>query len=347
MVGRVVLVAVMALGVSACSGSSVPTRSLPTDQGGGGSATGADSLQSAMVNVVAKVRPEVVEITTNSGLGSGVVYDSRGDIVTNAHVVAGATHLQVTLSTGQSLPATLVGSFTPDDVAVVRISGADKLVPATLADSKKLQVGEICLAVGNPLGLASSVTEGIVSFVGRTVAEGGGVVLPDTVQTSAAINPGNSGGALVDLDGKLIGIPTLAAADPRLGGGAASGIGFAIPSNTVKFIADQLIAGGRVSNTGRAALGITATTGYGAGGRPTGVVIVGVQPGGPADKADIRAGYTITAVGTEATPTLAALQSALAELAPGTTTKVTFVAPGGTPQTVTLTLEELPAQTGG
>src|SRR5579859_2313190 len=109
--------------------------------------------------------------------------------------------------------------------------------------------------LGNPLGLASSVTEGIVSFNGRTVAEGNGVVLPDTVQTSAAINPGNSGGALVDLDANLIGIPTLAATDPQLGSGAAAGIGFAIPANTVKLIAGQLIAQGKVTNSGRAALG--------------------------------------------------------------------------------------------
>ena len=115
------------------------------------------------------------------------------------------------------------------------------------------------MAIGNPLGLASSVTEGIVSFTGRTVGEGNGVVLPDTIQTSAAINPGNSGGALVDARGEVIGIPTLAATDPELGG-TANGIGFAIPSNTVKLVAPQLVSQGRVVNSGRAALGISGAS---------------------------------------------------------------------------------------
>jgi S1-C subfamily serine protease len=256
-------------------------------------------------------------------------------------VVAGATGLQVSLYTGQTVPATLVGVFTPDDLAVVRVSGA-KLQPATLADSKKLQVGEICLAIGNPLGLASSVTEGIVSFNGRTVSEGPGVVLPDTVQTSAAINPGNSGGALVDLAGRLIGIPTLAAGDPRLGG-AAPGIGFAIPSNTVRLIADQLIANGKVTNTGRAALGISATTAYSSSGKALGVVVVGVSAGGPAEKAGIHAGELITAVDSTPTPTLADLQSALTELQAGASARVTLLDPDGARRNVTVVLEELPA----
>src|SRR5579859_4504188 len=127
--------------------------------------------------------------------------------------------------------------------------------------------------LGNPLGLASSVTEGIVSFNGRTVSEGNGVVLPNTVQTSAAINPGNSGGALVNLNAQVIGIPTLAATDPQLGGGSAPGIGFAIPSNTVKLIAGQLVASGKVVNSGPAALGIMGATATDVSGQPVGVVV--------------------------------------------------------------------------
>jgi S1-C subfamily serine protease len=131
------------------------------------------------------------------------------------------------------LAATPVGSFAADDVAVLHIT-ATGLTPASFA-----------LAIGNPLGLQSSVTEGIVSALGRTVNEDNGVALPNVVQTSAAINPGNSGGALVNLQGQIIGIPTLAATDPQLGGGAAPGIGFAIPSNIVRNIATQLITRGR------------------------------------------------------------------------------------------------------
>src|SRR4029453_16170157 len=116
-------------------------------------------------------------------------------------------------------------------------------------------VGDVALAIGNPLGLQSSVTEGIVSALGRTVNEDNGVALPNVIQTSAPINPGNSGGALVDLQGQVIGIPTLAATDPQLGGGAAAGIGFAIPANIVRDIAAQLITQGRGNNSHRAWLG--------------------------------------------------------------------------------------------
>ena len=173
------------------------------------------------------------------------------------------------LVNGQSLSAALVGAYPPDDLAVIRVHGARNLSPAGFGDSGALQVGDIVFAVGNPLGLASSVTEGIVSYNGRSVSEGNGVELPETIQTSAAINPGNSGGALVDLSGQVVGIPTLAAVDQQVGG-AASGIGFAIPSNTVKLIVPQLIAAGHVTNSGRAALGITASDGMDALGNPAG-----------------------------------------------------------------------------
>jgi putative serine protease PepD len=196
--------------------------------------------QQQFVRVVQAVSPQVVQIQGKRGLGSGVVFDGRGDVVTNAHVVAGEKQLVVTLSGGANHPGTLVGSDPAHDLAVVRIGGASP-APATFADSATPQVGELVLAIGNPLGLRSSVTQGIVSSVGRSVSEGNGVTLSGAIQTSAAINPGNSGGALVDLSGVVIGIPTLAALDPQLGGGPASGIGFAIPSSTVRQVATRLI----------------------------------------------------------------------------------------------------------
>ena len=145
---------------------------------------------------------------------------------------------------GAPAAARLTGSYPADDLAVIQVTGAAHLVPARFADSSKLQVGDIVLAMGNPLGLASSVTDGIMA-VGRTVSEpqeagSPGATLPDVIQTSAAINPGNSGGALADLAGQVVGIPTLAAADQQLGG-AAPGIGFAIPSSIVTDIAGQII----------------------------------------------------------------------------------------------------------
>ena len=199
-------------------------------------------LQQQFVHVVQAVSPAVVEVRTDAGLGSGIVFDRRGDVVTNAHVVAGASRFLVTLMGGAQHPATLVGTDKAHDLAVLRLQGA-RPAPATFADSAALQVGDLVLAIGNPLGLRSSVTQGIVSSVGRAVDEGGGVTIAPAIQTSAAINPGNSGGALVDLSGRVVGIPTLAAIDPQLGNAQAPGIGFAIPSNTLERVATALIAG--------------------------------------------------------------------------------------------------------
>ena len=203
------------------------------------SADGAASLQQELVSVVRAVSPSVVQIRTSQDLGSGVVFDARGDIVTNAHVVGNATRFVVTLASGDSHPATAIGRDAANDLAVIRIAGA-RPRPATFADSSQVEVGDIVLALGNPLGLRSSVTEGIVSAVGRSVPEGDGVTLSSVIQTSAAINPGNSGGALVDLSGRVIGIPTLAALDPQMGASEAPGIGFAIDSNTVRRVAAAL-----------------------------------------------------------------------------------------------------------
>jgi putative serine protease PepD len=196
------------------------------------SADEASSLQQRLVSIVKAVSPEVVQIRGPVALGSGVVLDARGDVVTSAHVVDNATRLVVTLAAGDTYPATLVGRDAGTDLAVIRITGA-RPRPATFADSAQVEVGDRTLAIGNPLGLRSSVTEGMVSAVGRSVSETSGVTLSSLIQTSAAINPGNSGGALVDLSGQVIGIPTLSAVDPEMGT-EAPGIGFAIASNTVR-----------------------------------------------------------------------------------------------------------------
>jgi len=308
---------------------------------------GAAALQQSFVSVVQKVRPEVVEISTSNDLGSGIIYDTRGDIVTNDHVVGTATKFQVALSDGQTRPATLVGAYPSGDLAVIRVQGAKSLSPATFGDSKSLQVGDIVMAVGNPLGLSSSVTEGIVSYNGRTVSEptsgGSPVVLPSTIQTSASINPGNSGGALVDLGSDVVGIPTLAAVDQQVGGSAAPGIGFAIPSDTVKLIVPQLISSGQVTNTGRAALGISAGDAISQRGSPVGVLVAKVIAGSAAAKAGIQAGDVITAINGRNVSSLADLQDILAGLAPGNSAKVTITNQSGATRTVTVTLGQLPA----
>ncbi|HEX6933300.1 MAG TPA: trypsin-like peptidase domain-containing protein [Streptosporangiaceae bacterium] len=327
-----------------------PHGSPGTGAGDGAQAAGlggAASLQSAFVSVVRTVLPSVVEIKTASGLGSGVIFDNAGHIVTNAHVVGDATTFDVVLSGSVTpLRARLTGSYPPDDLAVIKLTGSHKLVPARFADSSKLEVGDVVLAMGNPLGLASSVTDGIVSATGRTVSEpqgsgSPGATLPDAIQTSAPINPGNSGGALVDLAARVVGIPTLAASDPQLGG-AAAGIGFAIPSNIVTDIARQIIKFGRVTNSHRAALGVQVRTVAGPDGQPAGAGIVSVLPGGGAAQAGLRPGEVIVAVNRTATPDTETLAAILAGLRPGQRVPVTVVRQGGGKVTVNVTLGQLP-----
>ncbi|HUB37491.1 MAG TPA: trypsin-like peptidase domain-containing protein [Streptosporangiaceae bacterium] len=204
--------------------------------------------------VVKLVAPSVVLIRTADGLGSGVILDDKGNIVTNAHVAGRATTFQIQVGGDRAVrSAHLVGSYADGDLAVIRADDSTGMKPARFGDSGSVRVGDVVLAVGNPLGLASSVTEGIVSATGRTVTEPAtgespGATLPGVIQTSAPINPGNSGGALVNLTGQVIGIPTLAAVSPG-SGTQASGIGFAIPSNTARDIASELInSGGVVSS---------------------------------------------------------------------------------------------------
>jgi putative serine protease PepD len=229
----VALIAALAAGCGKAASASDWISSVPV-----ASADEASSLQQRLVSIVKAVSPEVVQIRTPVALGSGVVLDARGDVVTNAHVVDNATRFVVTLAAGDTYPATLVGRDAGTDLAVIRITGA-RPRPATFADSAQVEVGDLTLAIGNPLGLRSSVTEGIVSAVGRSVPETRRVTLSSVIQTSAAINPGNSGGALVDLSGQVIGIPTLSAVDPEMGA-EAPGIGFAIASNTVRRTAIRL-----------------------------------------------------------------------------------------------------------
>jgi putative serine protease PepD len=343
-----------ATGGAAATGTS-PAAGATTAPGGVGVSSAAAALQTAYVNVIHNTLPSVVEISTDSGLGSGVIVDTAGHIVTNDHVVGSATTFTVTLANSTvGLPATLVGTYPPDDLAVIMVKGAHGLHPATFADSDTLQVGDIVLAMGNPLGLASSVTQGIVSATGRTVTEPAGVdspgaTLPDVIQTSAPINPGNSGGALVGLDGRVVGIPTLAAlesgGDGSNGAGsnsAASGIGFAIPSNIAKDITTQLVRDGRVTNSHRAAIGATVMTVTGPDGEPAGVGIVRVTAGGPAAKAGLAAGDVITSMDGRPTPETSALTAVLAGHAPGQRVPVTVAHARGGTGTATVILGALP-----
>jgi putative serine protease PepD len=283
-------------------------------------------------DTVARALPSVVLIERAGALGSGVVLDDGGHIVTNAHVVGNARTFRVTASDGAKHEATLSGSFPQGDLAVIEVQGAH-LQPATFADSSQVKVGELALAIGNPLGLQSSVTQGIVSSNSRTVPEGNGIALPALIQTSAPINPGNSGGALVDETGAVIGIPTLNAG---IHGQPAPGIGFAISSNTVKSIAHQLADKGEVSNSPRAWLGIDVRS-----VPRRGAFVAEVVRGGPAADAGIRPGDMIARLAGKPVPTVDDLAVALAELKPGDRVPVDLHAQTGA-RTVTVTLGQIP-----
>ena len=312
-----------------------------------------NNLQAVREAVIAKVRPSVVEVNVSSsngsGIGSGVIIDKRGYIVTNNHVVNGAQNIQVVLYNGTKLQAQLVGTDPADDLAIVKITPPSSgLNVATLGDSSKLQVGQDVLAIGNPLGITQTVTNGIISALGRSVNEGqGGGTIPNAIQTDAPINPGNSGGALVDMQGNVIGIPTLTAIDPEFNT-PANGVGFAIPSNRVAYIAPQIIANGSVTHTGRAYLGVSlADVDATLAAQQNlsvdhGALIVNVVSGAPAASAGLRAGDVIVQINNSPVNDTQSLSDILVNMNPGTTAAVK-VYRGSQQLTINVKLGELPA----
>jgi S1-C subfamily serine protease len=298
------------------------------------------------------VEPSVVEITGTSGgqevIGSGEILTKDGYIVTNDHVVRGFSNFAVRLSDGQSFAARLVGQDPQDDLAVLK-APLTNAQPITFANSDAVQVGEFSIALGSPLGLADSLTFGVVSALNRTASEspdGPASTLAGLIQTSAPINPGNSGGALVDLDGHLIGIPTLSAIDSETGA-AANSIGFAIPSNRVQYVTQQLIANGELTSSGQGYLGIQSRDVSSTQG---GVQIVAFAPDAsgqsPARSAGLQIGDVIVAVDGHAVASGDELASAVMTKKPGT--QVTLqITRGSTQSIVRVTLGERPLQSQG
>lgn len=331
--------------LAATKAAAAPASSVPT--------TSAEKLRE---HAIAKAGPATVEVkNVGIGLGTGVIISSDGYIVTNNHVVAGAHQLTVTLANGKTVGAVLRGTDPYDDLAVIKIN-ATNLPTATFGNSSDLIVGQEVMAIGNPLGIVRTVTDGIVSALHRTVSEGPnskGSIL-NAVQTSAAINPGNSGGALINLAGQVIGIPTLTAVDPQFNA-PASGVGFAIPSNTVKSIAAQIMKYGKVIHSGRAALGVTVVP------QPIdaqiaqqynlpvdhGILIYSVTSNGPAAKAGLKKGDIIVKVDGNAIASYDDLLAALANKKPGDTAMVTAVTSQGKTQTYKVTLGELSVSSNG
>ena len=297
----------------------------------------------------AAVSPSVVSITASTGQrggqGSGVIIDEAGHVLTNNHVVAGADKLTVTLADGRTFDAEIRGTDPSTDLAVITIGGAPKdLTPVAIGDSDDLAVGDPVMAVGNPLGLAGTVTTGIVSALNRPVtteAESGGAdqfgqgqaqaepVVTNAIQTSAAINPGNSGGALVDASGRLVGINSSIASLGSSSGGQSGtiGIGFAIPVNEATSIAKQLIDSGTATH---AYLGVTPQDGTASDGSASiaGAEVTSVGDGTPASQAGLKVGDVVTKVNGERVDSALSLVGHIREKSAGDQVTLTVLRDG-------------------
>jgi S1-C subfamily serine protease len=316
--GLFALFIILVIGITACNQSSSPGQASATVY----VPPSAQDLQQTVINVIDTVQPSVVQVTGQSSqggsIGSGEILNTSGYIVSNDHVVSGFSNLSVQLSNGKQYSASLVGAAPQEDLAVLRIQ-ASGLRPINVANSDKVQVGQFAIALGSPLGLEQSATLGIVSALDRSAGEGSSgtaAQLIGLIQTSAPINPGNSGGALVDLHGNLIGVPTLAAANPE-NGAAANGIGFAIPSNRMVFVLpvqSGVLVAGFSNDAGKS----------------------------PAQQAGIKNGDIIVDVNGQPVASSSGLSSILLPMAPGTKVRITVVR-GTSRPTVTVTLGERPA----
>jgi Do/DeqQ family serine protease len=271
------------------------------------------------------------------GLGSGVIVSSDGYILTNHHVVDGASEISVELSDGRTVNAKSIGSDAPSDLAVLKVD-VTNLQPISLANSDAVQVGDVVLAIGNPLGIGQTVTLGIISAKGRATGVGDGSY-EDFLQTDAPINRGNSGGALVNAKGELIGINSQILSPS----GGNIGIGFAIPANMARHVMDQLREDGRVR---RAQLGVTIqpvtselAESFGIK-QPGGALVSSVEPGSAADRAGIKRGDVITSFNGQAVQDTNSLRNRVAGTMPGSNATVVVVR-DGSERTLTVKLGEL------
>ncbi len=224
--------------------SSTSTSNATATSTSTSTSSNSTTLEAIQEAAIAKIEPSVVElkVTTAQGqqLGSGVIIDAKGDIVTNNHVINGQQTIEVVLSNGSTEQGQLIGASPTNDLAVVRIQPFANMTVAQIGNSSSLVVGQEVLAIGNPLGITQTATRGIVSALNRSVTESTGTTISNAIQTDAAINPGNSGGALINLQGQLVGIPTLTAVNTE-SNTAASGVSFAIPSNLVETVLQQIL----------------------------------------------------------------------------------------------------------
>jgi putative serine protease PepD len=273
------------------------------------------------------------------GEGAGVVYDTKGDILTDEHVVSGATSVKVNFQDGHSYPAKVLGTDPSTDVAVIRVDApSSALHPIPLANSSEAQVGDPVVAIGSPFSLPETTTTGIVSQTGRSITAPNNYTIPNAIQTDAAINPGNSGGPLLDADGHLLGLNDQIETNNQTAGGegSSSGVGFAIPSNTVSHIANEIIGGHSVRH---AYVGVSLS-----GASSGGAQVAQVSPGGPGAAAGLKAGDLITAVNGKTVTTTDQFIATVDNYAPGQTVTLT-VKRDGQAQNIKVNLGTRPAQT--
>jgi putative serine protease PepD len=335
-----------AYAIADSSSSPAPAASAPVVSGTVQPASLLKSTSSSsLVSLYKKTSPGVVDIVVTTGgsdnsdsafgggqqqsskaEGTGFVVDSKGDIVTNEHVIDGATSITVKFQNGTSTKGTLVGSDKGSDLAVVKVDpSATTLVPLTLGNSATVQTGQAVFAIGSPFGLADSLSAGIVSATGRTISSPSNKPIANAIQTDAAINHGNSGGPLLDTSGTVVGVNAQIESES----GGNDGVGFAIPVNTVKTITSQLIAGQKITHP---FLGVYLEDASGGG-----VTITKLTAGGPADTAGVKAGDIITAV--DSTPITTSDDLVAAISADTVGQKVTLtVTRGGASQQISVTL---------
>jgi putative serine protease PepD len=328
------------------------------------SVSGSSKPTEQLAKVAAAVQPSVVSITVRGASGadegSGVVLRSDGTVLTNNHVVEAAAsggEISVKFADGRTAPARILGRDPTVDLAVIRANGISGVTPATLGTTKNVHVGDTVLAIGSPLGLEGSVTSGIVSALHRTVSlgseqpsnpfsqpSGPGASVGDAIQTDAAINPGNSGGPLVDVDGRVIGIntaiATLGASEMPGSQSGSIGLGFAIPVDQARRVADELTKSGHATY---AQIGISVR----AQDDVNGARVLDVTPDGPAAKAGIPSGAIVTRVDDQVIDSGNSLIAAVRSHQPGDKVKVTYTDPQGqNPKTVEVTLGAAPAEGG-
>lgn len=331
------------VGATQSSGSSVSP---------GTSAASSTASACPVTSVADQVVPSVVTIAASGpgggGTGSGEVIRSGGYILTNNHVIsiaASGGSVEVLFSDGQSVPATITGRDPQTDLAVLKVQTSRQLKVVSLGSSSSVKVGQPVVAIGAPLGLSGTVTSGIVSALDRTVQVPGennrSALLVSAVQTDASINPGNSGGALVNCEGQLVGVPTAGATVPNSGGGSI-GLGFAIPVDLAKSIADEIIATGRVTHAFFGLQTVPIPPGAAAqSGLPEGLYVQAVTPGGPAATAGLRADDVITKIDGEPATSNLQLEELTLTKKPGDTVSIGYTRDGRS-ATATVTLAAQP-----